>query len=153
MNSALGQRPREKPTPDNTIHVSLQKPVAPQKFARPVKFFVGDVVDRAGNAQPMLITSARGEFLSTVFPRPDIVREALESLLNAADMLSPDAASADMGSQRVSFPFSDWRPAWATFPVKLGTGRRGERDPEGRNVSADFGQRHVHFKNSGLQEE
>jgi len=93
VNSAWASDP--KPTPDNTIHVSLQKPVAPQKFARPVKFFVGDVVDRAGNAQPMLITSARGGIFVDRLPA-DIVREALESSLNAADMLSPDAASADM---------------------------------------------------------
>jgi hypothetical protein len=83
-----------KPTADNTIHISLATAVAPQKFPRPLKFFVGEVVDRAGNAQPMLITSARGGIFVDRLPA-DIVREALESSLKAADMLSPDAALAD----------------------------------------------------------
>jgi hypothetical protein len=83
-----------KPTADNTIHISLTTAVAPQKFPRPLKFFVGEVVDRAGNAQPMLITSARGGIFVDRLPA-DIVRDALESSLKAADMLSPDAASAD----------------------------------------------------------
>jgi hypothetical protein len=92
VNSAWAGDP--KPTPDNTIHISLATAVAPQKFPRPVKFFVGDVVDRAGNAQPMLITSARGGIFVDRLPA-DTVREALDSSLKAADMLSPDAASAD----------------------------------------------------------
>ena len=84
-----------KPTPENTIHVTLAAPVAPQKFSRPMKFFVGDVIDRAGNAQPMLVTSARGGIFVDR-PPVDIVRDALESSLKTADMLSPDAASADL---------------------------------------------------------
>ena len=84
-----------KPTPDNTIHIALATAVTPQKFPRPAKFFIGDVIDRAGNAQPMLITSARGGIFVDRLPA-DIVREALESSLKAADMLSPDAASADL---------------------------------------------------------
>jgi len=84
-----------KPTPENTIHITLGTPVTPQKFSRPVKFFVGDVIDRAGNAQPMLVMSARGGIFVDRLP-VDIVREALESSLKAADMLSPDAVSADL---------------------------------------------------------
>jgi hypothetical protein len=84
-----------KPTPDNTIHVSLASPVVPQKFSGRVKFFVGDVIDRAGNAQPMLITAVRGGIFVDRLPA-DIVREALESSLKAADLLAPDAPSADL---------------------------------------------------------
>jgi hypothetical protein len=84
-----------KPTPNNTIHIALGAPVTPQKFSRPVKFFVGDVIDRAGNAQPMLVMEARGGIFVDRLP-VDTVREALESSLKAADMLAPDAASADM---------------------------------------------------------
>ena len=84
-----------KPNPENTIHITLGAPVTPQKFSRPVKFFVGDVIDRAGNAQPMLVTEARGGIFVDRLP-VDIVREALASSLQAADMLAPDAASADL---------------------------------------------------------
>lgn len=84
-----------KPNPSSTIHIMLGVPVTPQKFSRPVKFFVGDVIDRAGNAQPMLVMEARGGIFVDRLP-VDIVREALESSLKAADMLAPDAASADM---------------------------------------------------------
>ncbi len=44
-----------KPTPENTIHVQLAEPVKPQTFSRPLKFFVVDVVDRSGSAQPMMV--------------------------------------------------------------------------------------------------
>jgi hypothetical protein len=84
-----------KPKPENTIHITLGSPVTPQKFSRPVKFFVGDVIDRAGNAQPMLVTDARGGIFVDRLP-VEIVREGLESSLKTADMLSPDAASADL---------------------------------------------------------
>ncbi|MGA7794555.1 MAG: hypothetical protein WCA19_16085 [Candidatus Acidiferrales bacterium] len=84
-----------KPKPENTIHITLGTPVTPQKFSRPVKFFVRDVIDRAGNAQPMLVMDARGGIFVDRLP-VDIVREALESSLKAADMLAPDAASADL---------------------------------------------------------
>jgi hypothetical protein len=84
-----------KPTPDNTIHVALANPVVPQKFSSPIKFSVGDVIDRAGNAQPMLITPVRGGIFVDRLPA-DIVREGLESSLKSADLLAPDAASADL---------------------------------------------------------
>ena len=84
-----------KPTPENTIHIAIATPVTPQKFSHPVKFFVGDVIDRAGNAKPMLVMDARGGIFVDRLP-VDIVREALESSLKAADMLAPDSASADL---------------------------------------------------------
>ncbi len=53
-----------KPTPENTIHVQLSESVKPQTFPRPLKFFVTDVTDRSGNAQPMLVYKPRkGVFL------------------------------------------------------------------------------------------
>lgn len=84
-----------KPTPENTIHIALATPVAPQKFSPVVKFFVGEVIDRAGNAQPMLVTSMRGGIFVDRLP-VDIVRDALESSLKSADMLASDAGSADL---------------------------------------------------------
>jgi hypothetical protein len=84
-----------QPTPDNTIHIKLAAPVQPQKFPRPIKFFVGDIVDRAGNPQPMLVTDKRNGIFVDRLPA-DIVREALESSLKAVDMLAPDMASADL---------------------------------------------------------
>ena len=84
-----------KPTPENTIHIKLAGPVAVQKFPRPVRFFVGDVIDRAGNPQPMLVTKGHGDIFVDRLPA-DTVREALESSLQAADLLAPDAATADL---------------------------------------------------------
>src|SRR5258706_105999 len=49
-----------KPTPENTIHVQLAAPVPPQKFAKPPKFFISEVIDRSGNPQPMLVLKDRG---------------------------------------------------------------------------------------------
>jgi hypothetical protein len=84
-----------KPTPENTIHVKLRTPVEPQKFVQPVKFFIGEVVDRAGNPQPMLVTKEHGSIFVDRLPA-DIVRDALESSLQPAGLLAPDAASADL---------------------------------------------------------
>ena len=95
LSTGIARANDPKPTPENTIHIALGAPVAPQKFSRPLKFFVGDVIDRAGNAQPMLVTSARGGIFVDRLP-VDVVREALESSLKTADLLSPDAASADL---------------------------------------------------------
>jgi hypothetical protein len=93
--SASAWADEAKPTPDNTIHVRLETLVAPQKFPQPVKFFVGDVIDRAGNPRPMLVTDMHNAIFVDRLPA-DIVRDALESSLKAADMLAPDAASADL---------------------------------------------------------
>lgn len=84
-----------KPSSDNTIHVKLAAPIAPQKFPQPITFFVGEVVDRAGNPRPMLVTELHHAIFVDRLPA-DIVREALETSLRTADMLAPDAASADL---------------------------------------------------------
>jgi hypothetical protein len=83
-----------KPTPENTIHVELSEAVKPQTFARPLKFFVADVTDRSGNAQPMLVFRPRkGIFLDRA--PAEITREGLTACLKSADMLAADRESAD----------------------------------------------------------
>lgn len=83
-----------KPTPDNTIHVELTELVKPQSFPRPLKFFVTDVTDRSGNAQPMLVYKPRkGVFLDRM--PEEITREGLTKCLNSANMLAADRESAD----------------------------------------------------------
>ncbi len=82
-----------KPTPENTIHVKLRTPVEPQKFAQPVKF---SYRRRGGPGsaipQPMLVTKEHGSIFVDRLPA-DIVRDALESSLQPAGLLAPDAAS------------------------------------------------------------
>src|SRR5215472_12409707 len=83
-----------KPTPDNTIHVELAELVKPQSFQRPLKFFVGDVTDRSGNAQPMLVYKPRkGVFLDRT--PEEITREGLTKCLESANMLAANRESAD----------------------------------------------------------
>ena len=83
-----------KPTPENTIHVEIAEPVKPQTFPRPLKFFVVDVVDRSGSAQPMLVFRPRGGIFLDHTPS-EITRTGLEGCLKAADMLAKDRDSAD----------------------------------------------------------
>jgi len=83
-----------KPTPENTITIQLAEPVKPQTFARPLKFFLVDVIDRSGSAQPMLIFRPRGGIFLDRTPA-QITRTALETCLKAANMLAPDRESAD----------------------------------------------------------
>jgi hypothetical protein len=83
-----------KPTPENTIHVQLAEPVKPQTFSRPLKFFVVDVVDRSGNAQPMMVFKPRGGIFLDHTPT-EITRAGLETCLKSADMLAQDRDSAD----------------------------------------------------------
>lgn len=90
--SSLGNDP--KPTPDNTIHVELVEAVKPQTFARPLKFFLTDVTDRSGNAQPMLVYKPRSGIFLDRMPA-EITEEALRNCLKSADMLAPDRESAD----------------------------------------------------------
>jgi hypothetical protein len=92
-----------KPTPENTIHVQLAAPVPPQKFAKPVKFFISEVVDRSGNPQPLLVLRDRGGVFLDRQPT-QITRETLEVSLKAADLLA-DAASADLVLQIYVFHF------------------------------------------------
>jgi hypothetical protein len=90
--SALADEP--KPTPENTIHVELTELVKPQVFARPLKFFLIDVTDRSGNAQPLLVYKPRNGIFLDRTP-VEITREALTNCLKGADMLAPDRESAD----------------------------------------------------------
>ncbi len=90
--NAIADEP--KPTPGNTVHVELSEPVKPQTFARGLKFFVGDVTDRSGNAQPMLVLRPRGGIFLDRAP-VEIMREGLTTCLKSADLLAPDRESAD----------------------------------------------------------
>jgi hypothetical protein len=93
-----------KPTPENTIHIQLATPVPPQKFAKPPKFFISEVVDRSGNPQPMLVLRDRGGVFLDRQPT-QIAKETLEESLKAADLLAADAASADLVLQIYVFHF------------------------------------------------
>jgi hypothetical protein len=93
-----------KPTPENTIHVQLAAPVAPQKFMKPLKFFVSEVIDRSGNPQPTLVLRNKGGVFLDRQPT-QITREAVEQSLKAADLLAVDAASADLVLQIYVFHF------------------------------------------------
>jgi hypothetical protein len=83
-----------KPKPENTVHVELTEPVKPQAFGRPLKFFLGEVTDRSGNAQPMLVLRPRGGIFLDRTP-VEITREGLTNCLKSADMLAADRESAD----------------------------------------------------------
>ncbi len=91
-SAALADEP--KPTPNNTIHVELGEPVKPQTFARALKFFVADVTDRSGNAQPMLVYKPRNGIFLDRTPA-EITREGLTTCLKSANMLAADRDSAD----------------------------------------------------------
>ena len=83
-----------QPTPENTIHVQLSEPVRPLASTRPIKFFVVDVVDRSGNAQPMLVFRPQGGIFLDKAPT-EITRAGLENCLSSANMLAADRDSAD----------------------------------------------------------
>jgi len=103
--AGLGAKADEpKPKPENTIHIQLATPVPPQKFAKPPKFFISEVIDRSGNPQPMLVLRDRGGVFLDRQPT-EITKETLETSLKAADLLAPDAASADLVLQVYVFHF------------------------------------------------
>src|SRR5258708_11706687 len=108
LKSALASRnvgaDEPKPTPENPIQVQLAAPVPPQKFAKPPKFYIGDVIDRSGNPQPMLVLKDRGGVFLDRQPT-QIAREAIEQSLKAADLLAADAPSADLVMQIYVFHF------------------------------------------------
>ena len=83
-----------KPTPSNTITIQLAEPVKPQKFPRPFKIFISDVIDRSGNAQPMLVYKPRGGIFLDRTPI-EIARTGLMETFKSADMLAADRDSAD----------------------------------------------------------
>jgi hypothetical protein len=92
---ALNARAEDpKPTPANTITVQLAEPVKPQTFSHSLKFFLVDVIDRSGSAQPMLVFRPRGGIFLDRTPA-DITRTGLETCLKSANMLAPDRDSAD----------------------------------------------------------
>jgi hypothetical protein len=84
-----------KPKPENTISIQLGEPVPPQKFEHSPKFWIVDVTDRSGNPQPMMVMKDRGGVFLDKQPTA-IVKEAIERSLKAANLLAPDAASADL---------------------------------------------------------
>jgi len=93
-----------KPTPENTISVQLAEPVPAQKFENAPKFWIGDVIDRSGNPQPMLVLKERGGIFLDRQPK-QIIREALEQSLKAANLLAADANSADLVMRVYLFQF------------------------------------------------
>ena len=104
LTPLIARADEPKPTPENTIHIQLAAPVPPQKFAKPVKFFISEVVDRSGNPQPMLVLRERGGVFLDRQPT-QIAKETLEGSLKAADLLAADAASADLVLQIYVFHF------------------------------------------------
>jgi hypothetical protein len=84
-----------KPKPENTITIQVGDPVAAPKFEHPPKFWVSDVTDRSGNAQPLLVMRERGGVFLDKQPAV-IVKEAIEQSLRASNLLAADAASADL---------------------------------------------------------
>jgi hypothetical protein len=84
-----------KPTPENTIGIRLEEPVPPQKFEHPPKFWIVGVTDRSGNPQPMLVLRERGGVFLDKQPT-EILRETLSLSLKSANLLAPDADSADL---------------------------------------------------------
>lgn len=124
------------PKPENTIHVKLPAPVMPQNFARPVKFWIGDVVDRAGNPQPMLVTAAHGGIFVDRLPT-EIVRDALESSLKSADLLAPDATSADLVLSVYLFQFG-LQPSFGDYfgKVELAVTVKDPKSGKSQQISA-----------------
>ena len=93
--AANGRADEPKPKPENTISLQVGEPVVPQKFLPAPKFWISDVTDRSGNAQPMLVLRDRGGIFLDKQPTATM-KEALEQSLKAANLLAPDAASADL---------------------------------------------------------
>ncbi len=83
-----------KQTPANTINISFADLPKPQTFAQPIKFYIDDVIDRSGNAQPMLVLKGRGGVYLDQEP-VKIMRAALEQALKSGDLLATDKAGAD----------------------------------------------------------
>ena len=100
--AAMADEP--KPKPENTISVQAGEPVPAQKFTPAPKFWITDVTDRSGNAQPMLVTRDRGRIFLDRQPT-EIVKDALQQSLKAANLLATDAASADLVARVYLFHF------------------------------------------------
>jgi hypothetical protein len=93
-----------KPMPENTISIHLEEPVPPQKFDHPPKFWIANVTDRSGNPQPMLVLKERGGVFLDKQPT-EILRETLLQSLRSANLLAPDADSADLVLRLYLFHF------------------------------------------------
>jgi len=94
-DGAAARADEPKPKPENTISIQAGEAVVPQKFVPAPKFWIADVTDRSGNAQPMLVMRERGGVFLDRQPTA-IVKDALEQSLKAANLLAADAASADL---------------------------------------------------------
>jgi hypothetical protein len=90
--AASGDDP--KPTPENTISIKLAEPVKPQTFARPIRFYVENIIDRSGNPQPMLVYKGRGGVFLDRQPVA-IVQEALAESLRTGGLLAADREAAN----------------------------------------------------------
>jgi hypothetical protein len=93
--STLAAADEPKPTPENTISINLAEPVPAQKFEPAPKFWISDVTDRSGNAQPMLVLRGRGGVFLDRQPTA-IVKDTIEQSLKAANLLAADKESADL---------------------------------------------------------
>src|SRR5260370_18325105 len=106
-----------KPTPENTIHVQFAEPVKAQTFSRPLKFFLVDVIDRSGSAQPMMVFKPRGGIFLDHTPS-DITRPGLETCLKSANMLPADRDSADLLLTLYLFNFGSTDSSGLAFSPK-----------------------------------
>ena len=104
LAAGSAQADEPKPTAENTIHIQLAAPVPPQKFAKAPKLFISDVIDRSGNAQPLLVLKDRGGVFLDRQPT-QITKEAIEESLKSANLLAADAGSADLVLQVYVFHF------------------------------------------------
>jgi hypothetical protein len=126
-----------KPTPENTIHVQLAAPVPAQKFGKPIKFFISDVIDRSGNPQPILVLKERGGVFLDRQPT-QITREAIEQSLKAADLLAADATSADLVMQIYIFHFGLAQGSGLDFfgKVEFATTVKNPKTDESQQIQA-----------------
>lgn len=94
--STASRADEPKPTAANTISISLPaaEAIKPQTFSRPLKFFVVDVIDRSGNAQPKLVYKHRGGIFLDRTPA-EIIRAGLADTLRAGELLAQERESAD----------------------------------------------------------
>ena len=90
--NAIADEP--KPKPENTVHVEVGEAVKPQAFRQGLTFFVADVTDRSGNAQPMLVYRPRGGIFLDRAPT-EIMREGLTACLKSGEVLAASRESAD----------------------------------------------------------
>src|SRR6266852_2243932 len=137
LTPRAGRADEPKPTPENTIHIQLAAPVPPQKFAKPPKFFISEVIDRSGNPQPILVLKERGGVFLDRQPT-QITREAIEQSLKAADLLAADATSADLVMQIYIFHFGLAQGSGLDFfgKVEFATTVKNPKTEESQQIQA-----------------